>query len=123
MNATSLDELRAAQAAADIDGPVANPVTNSLAGAGGTVGAVNSSDEKMEQIRQLILGDHAAQTTEHLAALESRQALFEDLMLRRLDVISQRLDALSRDVMADRRAAFDELSRAMHELGNRVRGI
>ena len=44
-------------------------------------------------------------------------------MLQRLDVISQRLDALSRDVLADRRAAFDELSRAMHDLGNRVRGI
>ena len=77
----------------------------------------------MEQIRQLLFGDKLEANADRLATLEARQREFEQTVLQRLDVISQRLDALSRDVLADRRAAFDELSRAMHELGNRVRGI
>ncbi len=112
MNATSLEELRAqagmpsqSQAETAIS-PPAHP-----------------SDEKMEQIRQLLFGDKLEANAERVATLETRQREFEQTVLQRLDVISQRLDALSRDVLADRRAAFDELSRAMHDLGNRVRGI
>jgi hypothetical protein len=100
MNATSLDELRAAQAAAlTPDDP--------------------ASDDKMEQIRQLLFGDGL----ERLATLEASHREFETTVLNRLDLLSQRLDALARDVRADRQSAFDELSRAVLELGNRVRGL
>lgn len=77
----------------------------------------------MEQIRQLLLGDALATSRARLEAIETQQRDFEESVLRRLDLLSQRLDALSRDVMADRRSAFDELSRAVHEFGNRVRGL
>jgi hypothetical protein len=105
MNATSLEDLRAGQTAKETSSPV-----DDRAAAG------HSSDQKMEQNRQLLFGDK-------LEALDARQAAFEQKVLQRLDVLSQRLDALSRDVLADRRGAFDELARAMHDLGNRVRGI
>lgn len=111
MNATSLEELRKAE------------IVNSLQSPSGTAPVSHPSDEKMEQIRQLLFGDQLAEGANRLAILEARQQDFEQTVLQRLDVVSQRLDALSRDVTADRRAAFDELSRAMHELGNRVRGI
>lgn len=123
MNATSLEELRAAQSAAaapqspvDIrpEGKTASETLPDVDHAG---------DNKMEQIRQLLFGDQLALSAERLTALEVRQNDFEHNVLQRLDVISQRLDALSRDVQADRRAAFDELARAVHELGSRVRGI
>jgi hypothetical protein len=112
MNATSLEELRA-QAAKSPQSPAETAAPSST----------HPSDEKMEQIRQLLFGDKLEANAGRLATLESRQKEFEHMVLQRLDVISQRLDALSRDVLADRRAAFDELSRAMHDLGNRVRGI
>jgi hypothetical protein len=110
MNATSLEELRA-----QAGKPSPSPAE--------TAEPTHPSDEKMEQIRQLLFGDKLEANAERVATLEIRQREFEQTVLQRLDVISQRLDALSRDVLADRRAAFDELSRAMHDLGNRVRGI
>lgn len=106
MNATSLEELRAGQTAQETP-----PPSEDRPAASG-----HASDQKMEQIRQLLFGDK-------MDALEARQVAFENNVLQRLDTLSHRLDALSRDVMSDRRAAFDELARAMHDLGNRVRGI
>lgn len=108
MNATSIEELRSAQ----------NATTTVVAPEHAPVG-----DARMEQIRQLLLGDALQSSIDRLSALEKRQSEFEQTVLQRLDVVSQRLDALSRDVSADRRSAFDELARAMHDLGNRVRGI
>lgn len=113
MNATSLEELRAAQAAAE------QSQSQELAPSP----ASYPDDTRMEQIRDLLIGDHVAENSKRMADLEARQRAFEHTVLERLDLISQRMDALSRDVQADRRAAFDELSRAMIELSNRVRGI
>lgn len=106
MNATSLEELRSGQTAATIETESSTP-----------------SDVRMEQIRQLLLGDTLQAAGQRLSQLEARQKDFEQSVLQRLDVISQRLDALSREAVTDRRAAFDELARAMQDLGNRVRGI
>lgn len=124
MNVTSLEEMRqaqAARAAAGHEEPVA-PVEAKPPQA-----AVDekrgADDHKMELIRELLLGDHLEVSATRLTQLEKRQEQFEADVLRRLDLLSQRLDALSRDVLADRRTAFDELARAMHELGSRVRGI
>lgn len=113
MNAASLEELRNSEAITSSPNPPENPAT----------AAAYAADEKMEQIRKLLIGDKLAENADRLATLEKRQSAFEHTVLQRLDLLSQRLDALSRDVHADRRAAFDELSRAMLDLGNRVRGI
>lgn len=126
MNATSLEQLRAAQAA---ESKALPPTVEEATHASGVAQSVSSvagppsADARMDQIRQLLLGDSLNSGQARLAALEQRQTEFETQVLHRLDLLSQRLDALSRDVLADRRAAFDELARAMQELGNRVRGI
>jgi hypothetical protein len=125
MNATSLDELRAtllnaSGASKASDEAATRPSATEQAAAAAPEA---SADRRMEQIRQLLLGDSLEAGSERLAALEKRQSDFERTVMHRLDLISQRLDALSRDVLADRRAAFDELARAMQDLGNRVRGI
>lgn len=119
MNATSLEELRAAQAGHSSSTQGVQADTNATPEPASNEA---SSDAKMEQIRQLLLGDHVL-SADRLAALESRQDHFEKTVLHRLDLISQRLDALSRDVLSDRRAAFDELARSMQELSQRIRGI
>lgn len=126
MNATSLDEIRAAQAGSSAATTPASDLAAEIGVAAQLAAQPNAAaapDTRMEQIRQLLLGDTLASSAERLATLERRQADFEKHMLDRLDLLSQRLDALSRDVLADRRAAFDELARAMQDLGNRVRGI
>ena len=113
MNAASLEELRKSEALT----ASTNPPENS------SQATTYADDEKMEQNRKLLIGDKLTENADRLATLEKRQSEFEQTVLQRLDLLSQRLDALSRDVHADRRAAFDELSRAMLDLGNRVRGI
>lgn len=126
MNATSLEQLRAAQAAeSKALPPTVEEATHAsdVAQSVSSVAGPPSADARMDQIRQLLLGDSLNSGQARLAALEQRQTEFEKQVLHRLDLLSQRLDALSRDVLADRRAAFDELARAMQELGNRVRGI
>lgn len=126
MNATSLEQLRTANSAESSPlPPTVEEVMHGIATpqAAEAAAALPSTDTRMEQIRQLLLGDSLTTGEARLAALEQRQAAFEKQVQHHLDLLSQRLDALSRDVLADRRAAFDELSRAVQELGSRVRGI
>ena len=99
MNATSLDTLRAGIAARD------------------------PKDEKMEQIRDLLVGDNLRQTDARLLALETRLREVELRLTRRIDALSARLDALAGETDADRRTAFDQLSRSVLELGEHIRRI
>lgn len=99
MNATSLDELRAA--------------------------AINreAKDEKMEQVRQLLIGDHAREVSTRFMLLESRMREMEMSVTRHLETMAARIDQLAGATDQDRRAAFDELSRNIHELGERIGGM
>lgn len=107
MNATSLDELRGAAAPR----------------------AMN--DERLEQVRQLLLGDHIQSSEARIAALEARLRELEDARLkeletnvaRSLDALSARLDALGGELSADQRASFNELARSVLELGERIQRI
>jgi uncharacterized coiled-coil protein SlyX len=99
MNATSLDELRSATLNRE------------------------TKDEKMEQVRQLLFGDHAREVSTRFMLLEARLREFEVSVTRQLETLSARVDALAADSMSDRRAQLDELSRNIHELGERVGGM
>lgn len=81
------------------------------------------SDEKMEQVRELLIGDDLRRTEERLSALEARQKGFEADVNKRLDAMRARLEALAGEVSGDRRAAFDELSKGIGELSQRVRNL
>ncbi len=58
-----------------------------------------------------------------IAALDARLRELETVVIRRLGEIEARLDALSGRAGADRREAFEELSRNVTELGRRIREI
>ncbi|MDX2288057.1 MAG: hypothetical protein NW217_04470 [Hyphomicrobiaceae bacterium] len=99
MNATSLDELRG--------GPAMRAVT----------------DEKMEQVRELLIGDLMRQTESRLATMDARIRSLEVDLGQKIDGLRARLDALAGEVAGDQRSAFDDLARGIDELGQRVRRL
>ncbi|MCB1520873.1 MAG: hypothetical protein KDJ37_09900 [Hyphomicrobiaceae bacterium] len=99
MNATSLNALRQTQ-------PQRDP-----------------QDEKMEQIRDLLVGDLLRRTDQRLDALDARIGDLETSIGSRLSALHARLEALAGEVGADRRATFDELAQSVLELGDRIRKI
>lgn len=99
MNATSLNSLRSAHPTRDMQ------------------------DEKMEQIRELLVGDILRQTEVRLSNLEARQKDFEITVGSRLAALHARLEALSGEIGAEHRAAFDDLAKCVVDLGDRIRRI
>lgn len=55
--------------------------------------------------------------------MEARLRELETGVARQLEAIQGRLDALAADTAGDRRAAFDDLARQFHDLGERIGGI
>ncbi|MEW5962969.1 MAG: hypothetical protein AB1749_05350 [Pseudomonadota bacterium] len=98
MNSTSLDKLRG--------GPARQP-----------------QDERMEQIRDLLVGDVIRATEIRIAALEARIKELEADVGRQIDALAARLEALSAETGAGQRTAFDGLAQSIVELGERVRRI
>ena len=99
MNANTLDQVRAAARARD------------------------GRDDRMEQVRQLLVGDHQRDMDARMAALELRLQDFDGSTARKLDAISARIDALASQLDYDRRAAFTELSQGVLELSERLRAV
>lgn len=85
--------------------------------------ARDPADEKMEQIRDLLFGEHQRQSEQRIAELETRIRELETTISHRLDALQARFDALAGETQAERRSAFDELARGVHELGERIRQI
>ena len=82
-----------------------------------------TSDEKMEQIRELLFGETQRQTEAHISLLEDRVRELELSVHRRIDALQARIDALAAEVDAGQRSALEELAKGMHDLGERVRRI
>lgn len=99
MNATSLGELRNGAAPAE------------------------ATDDKIEQIRDLLYGEFKRDHDVRLNTLESRVKELEGDLQRKLEAIQARLEALASENAAERRSSFDELSRSIFELGDRIRRI
>lgn len=101
MNAPSLSELRGS-----IGVPVRDP-----------------GDEKMDQIRELLVGEHVRRSDERLALLETRLLALEKEMAQRFDAMAARFEALAGATEADRRTGLEELARGMTDLGERLRRL
>lgn len=99
MNATSLGELRNGAAPAE------------------------ATDDKIEQIRDLLYGEFKRDHEVRLKALESRVKELEGDLQRKLEAIQTRVETLASENAAERRSSFDELSRSIFELGDRIRRI
>jgi polyhydroxyalkanoate synthesis regulator phasin len=97
MNATNLDELR-----------------NSA----GTV-----TDEKMDQVRDLLFGEYQRKTEAHIGLLEERVRELETSVHRRLDAMQARIDAVAAEVDASQRSSLDEIAKGMQDLSERIRNI
>ena len=83
----------------------------------------DAADEKMEQIRDLLFGEHQRQTETRIAQLEQRIRDLEVDIAHRFDAVQARFDALVGETQTERRTAFDELARGVQELGERIRQI
>lgn len=86
------------------------------------------SEDKMEQVRELVLGDFRHQWDARVVVLENRVAELEarnrelELALHhRIDALQTRIDAVAGTLAADRRNAFEEIAQGLQELGERVR--
>lgn len=99
MNANSLDQIRAASGSRDV------------------------RDDRMEQVRQLLVGDHIRDMETRMLALEQRLQDVDGSVARKLDAVSARIDALASQLDYDRRAAFSELSQGVLELSERLRAV
>ncbi|MEL7049298.1 MAG: hypothetical protein AAFO75_10130 [Pseudomonadota bacterium] len=99
MTAASLNGLRSGNAAADFQ------------------------DERMDQIRELLIGDLVREFEQKIARLEGRVQSLEHDLAKRAEALNMRLEALAGEVTADRRSAFDELSKGIAELGQHIKQV
>lgn len=98
-------------------------------------------DDKMNQVRDLLVGD-LMRTNEarigglddrladqnrasdaRMGALEARMRDLETGIGQRLTLLHQRIETLAADHTTDRQAAFEELAKSVLELGDRIRGL
>ena len=81
------------------------------------------SDEKMDQVRELLLGDALRRMEARLAFLESRLNEVEIGIGRQLDALETRIEGLAGATEGDRRATFEALARNVVDLGEQIRRI
>jgi molybdenum-dependent DNA-binding transcriptional regulator ModE len=91
----------------------------SLADAGQT----EPTDDQMQQIRELLVGDAVRRSSARTDLIEARLKDLEAEMMRRFDALSAQVEALANDLAADRRSAFDELAHGVADLGERIRHL
>lgn len=89
----------------------------------GEATAREPGDARMDQIRELLFGEQQQKTDARFAEMSARLAEIEGGLTRRLEAIEARLSELSTQVSGQQRAAFDELSRGVADLGVRIRRI
>jgi hypothetical protein len=86
-------------------------------------GPRDPADEKMEQIRDLLFGEYQRQSELRINQLEARIRDLEAALGHRLDALQARFDGHVGETEAGRRTAFDELSRGVQDLAERIRQI
>lgn len=98
MNAPSLDEIRAAAHR-------------------------DATDYKMEQVRELLVGDAVRRVEARVAVLEARLSEVELGISRQLDALEARIDGLAQSVDGEQRDSFEALAQSISDLGEQIRGI
>lgn len=83
----------------------------------------DATDDKMEQIRELLFGEFKRDSDARLALVEARVRELEAGIHRKLDAIQSRLEQLSVEMKSDRNASFEELSHSVVDLAERIRRI
>lgn len=83
----------------------------------------DATDEKMEQVRELLFGNYQRATENHVAELERRMREMEARIGQRLDAMAARIEALSGEVEASQRTTLEEIGRSMQDVSDRLRSI
>lgn len=81
------------------------------------------ADEKMDQVRELLVGEDLRRTDVRLAAIEARIEKLETEMAHRIDAMQARVEAMAGEVSGQHRAAFKELSDGVADLGERIKNL
>lgn len=80
-------------------------------------------EPRMEQILELLLGEHLQINNARFQKLEGRVQELETKLSQGLDALKARIDALAGEFGADQRTAFDELAKNVDDLARRIRQI
>lgn len=88
-------------------------------------GAVNRdvTDEKMDQVREILIGDALRHMEARVAFLESRLNDMEVSIGRQLDALEARIDTLGGTADGHRREAFESLATSVATLSDQIRRI
>lgn len=81
------------------------------------------TDEKMDQVRELLVGDAVRRMEARVTFLETRVGEFEMNFGRQLDALQARIEALAGSVDGERRAHFEALAVSVSELSEQIRRI
>lgn len=88
-------------------------------------GAVNRdvTDEKMDQVREILIGDTLRRMEARVAFLESRLSDIEVSVARQLDALEARIETLGGAADGQRREAFEQLASSVASLSDQIRRI
>jgi len=81
------------------------------------------TDEKMDQVRELLFGEFEEQTEVRVKELEARVRELEVGLHRRLDAMQARMEALSGELDSNQRTANQELAAGLQDVAERLRRI
>lgn len=81
------------------------------------------TDEKMEQVREILVGDSVRRMEQRLAFLEQRQTDLEISVGRQLDALEARIETLASSTDGERRTTFEALATSVSTLSEQIRRI
>lgn len=83
----------------------------------------DAADERMNQVRDLLLGDAFREIQTRIVFLENRVSDLENGLSRQLDAVEARIEALAASSDGDRRTAFEALAHSIADLGEQIKRI
>ena len=99
--------------------PMNAPTLNDIRGAVSR----DLTDEKMEQVREILVGDSVRRMEARVAFLETRMNDFEVSIGRQLDALEARIEALAGSAEGERRVTFEALAASVSSLSEQIRRI
>lgn len=81
------------------------------------------TEDKMEQIRDLLYGEFKRDSDARLALLEAHVRELETGLHRKLDALGARLEQMQAEIRSGRNSDLDGISQGLSELGERIRRL
>lgn len=94
------------------------PSLNEIRGASG-----DTTDEKLDQIREIVVGESLRLVESRLSLLENRLDDLEISVVRQLDALEARIESLATATDGERRSTFEALAESVAHLSEQIRRI